>query len=62
MYVGFFCMWLASSLYVMNPVVWLLSLFAVAVHHLIVRREEAFLARRFGAAWDDYRARVRRYV
>ena len=32
------------------------------VHHRIVLAEERFLERRFGRAWLDYRARVRRYL
>ena len=34
----------------------------VAVHHRIVLAEERFLDARFGSAWHEYRARVRRYL
>lgn len=35
---------------------------ASALHHRIVLAEERFLAARFGAEWEAYRARVRRYL
>ena len=44
---------------------WLLIgavLMPFALYVLAIRGEEAFLARRFGKAYDDYRARVRRWV
>lgn len=37
-------------------------LFAWAVTVLAIRREEAYLARRFGARYEDYAARVRRWI
>jgi protein-S-isoprenylcysteine O-methyltransferase Ste14 len=37
-------------------------LFAVAVTRLAIEREEAYLERRFGAAFLDYKARVRRWL
>jgi protein-S-isoprenylcysteine O-methyltransferase Ste14 len=44
---------------------WLLvaaPLFMVLVTQLAIRREEAYLERRFGAAYGDYRSRVRRWL
>jgi protein-S-isoprenylcysteine O-methyltransferase Ste14 len=37
-------------------------LFAIAVTRLAIEREEAYLERRFGAAYLDYKARVRRWL
>ena len=34
----------------------------LAVHWIAVVREEEYLAAKFGAAYDEYRARVRRYL
>ncbi|GGK17592.1 methyltransferase family protein [Salinarimonas ramus] len=44
---------------------WLMALAflaAFAVQKLAIEREEAHLARRFGAEWDAYAARVRRWI
>ncbi len=38
------------------------SLGAALLHHRIVLAEERFLETRFGDAWRQYRARVRRYL
>jgi len=35
---------------------------AVALYWLAIRREEAYLQRRFGAAYEDYRQRVGRWI
>ena len=62
MYVGFFLMMAGALLYTSNPFVGALSLFAMVVHHVIVLREELFLAGRFGLEWKQYVSSVRRYV
>lgn len=62
MYLGFFLMMAGASLYTTNPFIWALALFATAVHHVIVLREEFFLAGRFGVEWKQYASRVRRYI
>lgn len=38
------------------PALWL------ALHHGVVLREEAYLSRRFGERYDDYRSRTRRWL
>jgi protein-S-isoprenylcysteine O-methyltransferase Ste14 len=62
MYVGFFLMLLAACLYVLQPVVWVLSSYAGWVHHQITLKEEQFLEKRFGAEWQTYISKVRRYL
>jgi protein-S-isoprenylcysteine O-methyltransferase Ste14 len=45
--------------------VWTLVLLiptVIVAHHGIVLREERYLARRFGAPYDEYRQRVRRWI
>jgi protein-S-isoprenylcysteine O-methyltransferase Ste14 len=44
---------------------WLLltvPVFAYLVTRLAIEREEAYLERRFGASYDDYKARIRRWL
>ncbi len=45
-----------------NPWIWGASIFGMAVHHWVVLGEERFLRRRFGAEWEKYRRKVRRYI
>jgi protein-S-isoprenylcysteine O-methyltransferase Ste14 len=41
---------------------WLVAVLAIPLLHAVVVMEEKELARRFGTAWEEYRARVPRYV
>jgi protein-S-isoprenylcysteine O-methyltransferase Ste14 len=54
-----------AGLGLLTDVGWLLvSALAAAliVDRAVIPREEAYLERRFGAAYDDYRRRVRRWL
>jgi protein-S-isoprenylcysteine O-methyltransferase Ste14 len=62
MYVGFFLMTIATCLYVLNPIVWVMAIFGIVVHHSIILKEEIFLKERFGNAWDEYSKKVNRYL
>ncbi len=62
MYVGFFMLLLSTCFYVLNPVIWILSIYACFVHHLIVLKEEHFLEKKFGADWYTFTIKVRRYL
>lgn len=62
MYVGVYATIVASSLYTLNPVVILLRVFVVAVHHSIVIAEEKNMQKVFGRKYLEYCNRVRRYV
>ncbi|MFN3559847.1 MAG: methyltransferase family protein [Brevundimonas sp.] len=62
-YVGFGLIYAGSA-------VWMDSLIALAllipcmvvVDRFVVLREEAYLSAKFGAGWDDYRVKVRRWL
>lgn len=62
MYVGVYATVIASVLYTSNPVVFLLGIFVIAVHHKIVLAEEEHMRRVFGKDYMDYCSRVRRYL
>jgi protein-S-isoprenylcysteine O-methyltransferase Ste14 len=62
MYVGIYATVLASIFYTLNPIVLLLGIFVIAVHHGTVLAEEQYLLRVFGAEYIDYSSRVRRYL
>ena len=62
MYVGVYLTLAASTLYTLNPIALALAVFSIAIHHRIVLAEERFLEGAFGAAYQDYRRRVRRYL
>ncbi|MDD1711676.1 MAG: phosphatidylethanolamine N-methyltransferase family protein [Methanoregulaceae archaeon] len=62
MYVGVYATIVASSLYTLNPVVILLGVFVVAVHHSIVLSEEKNMQKVFGQEYLDYYNRVRQYI
>jgi protein-S-isoprenylcysteine O-methyltransferase Ste14 len=62
MYVGVYATIVASSLYTLNPVVILLGVFVVLVHHSIVLAEEDHMQNVFSREYPEYCSRVRRYV
>ena len=63
MYLGAVVMFAGIALALRSS--WLLLLvpaLAILLEHLAIRREEAYLERRFGEAYRAYKARVRRWV
>ncbi|MFO7653558.1 MAG: isoprenylcysteine carboxylmethyltransferase family protein [Candidatus Krumholzibacteriia bacterium] len=62
MYLGAGLLHLGAVLYAPGVVPVGAMVVAALIHHRIVLVEERDLHRRFGAAYDAYRARVRRYV
>lgn len=63
MYLSFLTLYAGAGLYV--RVTWVLILLPfvlVALQQLVIVREEAYLDRKFGASYRDYRRRVRRWV
>jgi protein-S-isoprenylcysteine O-methyltransferase Ste14 len=62
-YVGMFLIYGGICVAALSPWMLILALpLAVAVRYGVVAREEAYLERRFGDAYRDYKARVRRWV
>jgi protein-S-isoprenylcysteine O-methyltransferase Ste14 len=62
MYLGVFATLLATVLYTWNPILLLVGIFIVVVHHLIVLAEEQYLRKVFGEDYAEYCRRVRRYL
>jgi len=62
MYVGVYLITAASALYTANPLVVLLGVFVIAVHHRIVLAEENHLRDAFGREYLEYCSRVRQYI
>ena len=62
MYLGVFTTLLAATLYTLNPLVLLIAIFIVAVHHRIVLAEEGYLRQTFGGEYAEYCRRVGRYL
>src|SRR5262245_42640549 len=62
-YVGLFLIYGAISIAARSPWALILTLpLAFTIRYGVVAREEAYLERRFGKAYFDYKARVRRWL
>jgi protein-S-isoprenylcysteine O-methyltransferase Ste14 len=62
--------YLAFSLFQLGIAIWVNSMWLLAtlvgavalIHYVVIRREEQYLERRFGAQYLDYKASVRRWL
>ena len=62
-YLGMFLVYGGIGIAVRSPSILILTLpLAIAIRYGVVAREEAYLERRFGDIYRDYKARVRRWV
>jgi protein-S-isoprenylcysteine O-methyltransferase Ste14 len=62
-YVGMFLLYVGIGLAARSPWVLILALpLVIILRYGVVAREEAYLERRFGDAYRDYKARVRRWL
>jgi protein-S-isoprenylcysteine O-methyltransferase Ste14 len=62
-YLGMFLVYGAIGIAARSPWTLILMLpLAITLRHGVVAREEAYLERRFGAVYRDYKARVRRWL
>ena len=62
MYVGVYFTLCAAVLRTLNPVLVVVAVYVIAVHHRIVLAEEAQLQQVFGQEYRTYSGRVRRYL
>ncbi|MBI4977475.1 MAG: hypothetical protein HZC28_08340 [Spirochaetes bacterium] len=62
MYVGFHLFTISSALINANIVIVIFSVYSIMVYHLIIKGEESFLEKRFGAEYVAYKNKVRRYL
>jgi protein-S-isoprenylcysteine O-methyltransferase Ste14 len=62
MYVGVYATIAASCLSTLNPVVVLLAVFVIVIHHTIVLAEEEHMQKVFGREYLVYCNQVRRYI
>jgi protein-S-isoprenylcysteine O-methyltransferase Ste14 len=62
-YVGFFLIYIGIAIAARSPWALILVLpLAVTIRYGVVAREEAYLERRFGGVYRDYKTRVRRWL
>jgi protein-S-isoprenylcysteine O-methyltransferase Ste14 len=62
-YLGMFLLYGGIGVAAQSPWILILTLpLAITIRYGVVAREEAYLERRFGATYRDYKARVRRWV
>jgi len=62
-YLGLFLLYVGIGVAARSPWILILTLpLAITVRYGIVAREEAYLERRFGSAYRDYKTRVRRWL
>jgi len=62
-YLGMFLLYVGIGLAVRSPWILILTLaLAITIRYGVVGREEAYLERRFGDAYRDYKTRVRRWL
>ena len=62
MYVGVYATLCAAVVGTLNPIVLLVAVYVIAVHHKIVLAEEEHLRRVFGEEYRTYCSRIRRYI
>jgi protein-S-isoprenylcysteine O-methyltransferase Ste14 len=62
-YIGMFLVYAGIGIAARSPWILILALpLAITLHYGVVAREESYLERRFGHAYHDYKARVRRWL
>ncbi len=62
LYVGTHIISIGSCIYFPDLINVTFMIYGIYIHHRIVKKEEAFLAERFGNEWLTYVTKVRRYI
>ena len=62
MYVGLHLVTLSSMIFSLNWIIIVMGMYSMVVYHFIIKGEENFLKNRFGAAYFEYKRKVRRYL
>lgn len=60
-FLAFYCVYIGLLLIAFNWVLLVLSVFAITMLHLQILQEEMFLAKAFGAEYNAYKSKVRRF-
>ncbi|MEM4260155.1 MAG: isoprenylcysteine carboxylmethyltransferase family protein [Candidatus Woesearchaeota archaeon] len=60
-YFGLFILTLSSIMFTVNPIILVLGIYGLFVHHKIILAEEKFLFQRFAGEYVRYRRKVKRY-
>lgn len=62
MYVGFNLFTITAMIFTLNIFISIMGIYSIIVYHLIIKNEEKFLISRFGADYEKYMKKVRRYI
>jgi len=62
LYLGVLLMTLSSVIFFPNILNILMGSYCIATHYLMILGEEKFLAEKFGAEWEVYKKKVRRFL
>jgi protein-S-isoprenylcysteine O-methyltransferase Ste14 len=62
MYIGFNLITLAAVLHTVNPISSIMGVYSIVIYHFIILGEVAFLDKRFGAEYQEYTKKVKRYL
>jgi len=62
LYLGVYLLTFSSLIYFPNIINIFIGLYCLTTHYMMILAEEKFLAQQFGAEWESYKKRVRRFL